>query len=59
MFETTIEEDMQTATTDAELESLAIKIYNKFRGEFLEFIENLFFYSILLQGYDNPWNGDA
>lgn len=41
MFETTIEKDMETASTDAELESLTIKIYNKFRGEFLEFIEEL------------------
>lgn len=41
MFETTIEKDMETASTDAELESLTIKIYNKFRGEFLGFIEEL------------------
>lgn len=41
MFETTIEKDMETASTDAELESLATKIYNKFRSEFLEFIEEL------------------
>ena len=41
MFETTIEKDLQTATSNAERESLALQIYNKFRREFLEFIEEL------------------
>lgn len=41
MFETTIEKDFQTATTDVERESVFSKICNKYRDEFLEFIEEL------------------
>ena len=41
MFETTIEKDLQSATTDAERESIFSKIYNKYRDEFLAFIEEL------------------
>lgn len=41
MFETTIEKDLKTATTEAEREALALQIYNKFRGEFLKFIGEL------------------
>ena len=41
MFETTIEKDLQLATTDAERESIFCKIYNKYRDEFLTFVEEL------------------
>lgn len=41
MFETTIEKDLETATTNAERESIFIKIFNKYREEFLAFIEEL------------------
>lgn len=41
MFETTIEKDLQTANTDAKLEAIFSKIYNKYRKEFLAFIEEL------------------
>jgi len=41
MFETTIEKDFQSATTDAERESIFSKIYNKYRDEFLAFVEEL------------------
>lgn len=41
MFETTIEKDLQAATTNAERESIFSKIYNKYREEFLEFIKEL------------------
>ena len=41
MFETTIEKDLQSANTDAERESIFSKIYNKYRDEFLAFIEEL------------------
>lgn len=41
MFETTIEKDLETATTKAERESIANKIYSKYRDEFLLFIEEL------------------
>ena len=41
MFETTIEKDLQTATTDAERQSIYSEIFNKYRDEFLTFIEEL------------------
>lgn len=41
MFETTIEKDLQAATTDAERESIFSQIYNKYHLEFLTFIEEL------------------
>jgi hypothetical protein len=41
MFEKTIEKDLETATTEAERESIANKIYSKYRDEFLLFIEEL------------------
>lgn len=41
MFETTIEKDLETATTETECESIANKIYSKYRDEFLLFIEEL------------------
>ena len=41
MFETTIEKDLETATTKTERESIANKIYSKYRDEFLLFIEEL------------------
>lgn len=41
MFETTIEKDLQSATSDAERESICRKIYSKYRDEFLAFIEEL------------------
>ena len=41
MFETTIEKDLQSATTDAERKSIFSEIQNKYRNEFLAFIEEL------------------
>lgn len=41
MFETTIEKDLESATTDAQRESICSEIYNKYRDEFLTFIEEL------------------
>lgn len=41
MFETTIEKDLQSATTYEERESIFSKIYSKYRNEFLAFIEEL------------------
>lgn len=41
MFETTIENDWESATTWAEQEAISEKIYNKFRNEFLTFINEL------------------
>lgn len=41
MFETTIEKDLQSATTDAERESIFSKIYSKYRDEFLAFVKEL------------------
>ena len=41
MFEKSIEKDLQTATTDAERESIYNEVYDKYRKEFLAFIEEL------------------
>ena len=41
MFEATIEKDLKSATCEAEREAIFSQIYNKYRGEFLVFIEEL------------------
>lgn len=41
MFETTIAKDLEGIESKAELESIAKKIFNKYREEFLAFIEEL------------------
>ena len=41
MFETTIERDLANAKSKAEREAIGLKIFNKYRGEFLAFIQEL------------------
>ena len=41
MFKTTIEKDLKNAVTNEEREAVCRKIFNKYRGEFFEFIEEL------------------
>ena len=41
MFKTTIENDLKNAVTNEEREAAYEKIFNKYRGEFFEFIEEL------------------
>ncbi len=41
MFETTIEKDLQSSTSEAERQSLALKINEHHREEFLSFVEEI------------------